>query len=159
MKELGPDAERVWKLIGDIGTCMLATHEAGIIRARPMAARPRDSENAVYFLTSARGDKDEEIEADSNVSLMFIEGGKYLVVTGRARVLNDRALIADLWTSADAAWWHDAQDPDIRAIEVTLADAQFWEGPHGVLGATAAVLTAMAGGGPILGDQRKVPLS
>src|SRR5689334_8813515 len=74
MRESGPDAAHVWKLMQDLGTCMLASLEHGVIRARPMTPRPRESENAVYFLTSARGDKDEEIEADDSVSLMFMDG-------------------------------------------------------------------------------------
>ena len=155
------DVSRVWKLMEDIGICMMASHDGSAIRARPMGARPREGGNVVYFLTSARGDKDNEIEADSAVSLMFAKpnAATFLVVTGRARVLNDRALIRDLWTSGDSTWWSDAEDADIRVIAVTPADAQFWEGPHGVLGTTASVLSAMAGNAPILGDQRKVKLS
>ncbi len=153
------DIERVWTLMREIGTCMLASHESGMIRARPMTARPQEEENAIYFLTSARGDKDEEIEANDGVCLTFHQGGKYLVVTGRARVLNDRLLIGELWAPPDAAWWRDREDPDIRAIEISPIDAQFWEGPHGIFGAAAMVLAATSHSRPILGGQRKVQLS
>ncbi len=159
MTELSPDAAHVWKLVQDMGTCMLASLEQKVIRARPMTPRPRASENAIYFLTSARGDKDDEIAADSSVSLMFMDGARQLVVTGQARVLNDRAMIRDLWINADAMWWSSADDPDIRVIQVTPADAQYWEGPHGMLGTAASVITAMSGGMPLMGEQRKVPLS
>ena len=152
-------AEKVWKLMQEIEICMLASLENGVIRGRPMHARPRESENAVYFLTAARGDKDDEIAADDSVSLMFAEGGKFLAVTGRARVLNDRPMIRELWTDADGLWWKNAEDPDIRVIELTPIDAQYWEGPHGVIGGAGAILTAMSGGMPSLGEQRKVPLS
>ena len=162
MTELGPDVERVWKLIDDIGVCMLASHDGDMIRARPLAARPHRESSLVYFLTSARGHKDDEIEADNSVCLCFAKPGsiQYLVVTGRARILNDRPLITRLWDNRiDSPWWTNADDPDIRAIEVTPIDAQFWEGPHGVIGTAASVLTAMAGQMPIAGDQRKVQLS
>jgi general stress protein 26 len=159
MKETGQGAERVWKLMDEIGTCMLASLEHGVIRGRPMSARPREGENAIYFLTSARGDKDDEIAADDAVSLMFVGADQYLTVTGHARVLNDRSLIRALWTNTDAIWWTDAEAPDIRAIEVTPVDAQFWQGPKGVFGAAATLVAAMSGGMPLLGEQRKVPLS
>jgi len=159
MTDLGPDAAHVWKLMQDMGTCMLASLEHGVIRARPMAARLRESENAIYFLTSARGDKDDEIAADDAVSLMFMDGARQLVVTGHARVLNDRAMIRNLWINSDAMWWTSADDPEIRVIEVAPIDAQYWEGPHGVLGTAAAVITAASGGMPSMGEQRKVALS
>lgn len=159
MKNLSADAGHVWKLMQDMGTCMLASLEHGVIRARPMRARPRESEHAIYFLTSARGDKDDEIAADDAVSLMFMDGAKQLVVTGHGRLLEDRAMIHDLWLDADGMWWKSADDPDIRVIEVTPVDAQYWEGPHGVFGTAAAVITAASGGMPSMGWQRKVPLS
>src|SRR5438876_687397 len=48
------DAPRVWKLMHDIEICMLASHDGGVIRSRPLRAFPREQEHAVYFLTLAR---------------------------------------------------------------------------------------------------------
>jgi hypothetical protein len=86
------DINRVWKLMEKIGICMLASKDGEKIRSRPMGAHPRQAENAIYFLTDARGHKDEEVMQDEHVCLSFAQpsDGKFLTVTGHARVLNDR---------------------------------------------------------------------
>lgn len=154
------DIRRVWKLMEKIGVCMLASRDGEQIRARPMRAHPRESENAIYFLTDARGHKDEEMRQDDHVCLSFAQpgDGKFLAVTGRARVRDDRALIRDLWDASAEAYWKGADDPGVRAIEVTPEDAQFWEGPHGVAATFAMVVAAATAGPPVMGDQRKVDL-
>ena len=152
------DIDRVWKLMKEIDLCMLASLDGETIRARPMSSHPRQAQNAIYFLTSETGHKDEEIAADESVCLSFSKGGKFLVVTGRARVLNDRALITDLWDTGASAYWEGPDDPKVRAIEVTPLDAQFWEGPHGVAATIMMVAAAATGAPPVPGDQRKVDL-
>lgn len=155
------DVARVWRLMESIGICMLASRDGEKIRARPMGAIPRSVENTIYFLTDQRGHKDEEVAGDNHVCLMFSKpgDGKFLTVTGRARVLDDRALIRDLWNSAAEAWWSGPEDPGVRVIEVTPEDAQFWEGPHGIAASVQMVIAAATSMPPVMGDQRKVDLS
>ncbi|MFZ2031153.1 MAG: pyridoxamine 5'-phosphate oxidase family protein [Vitreimonas sp.] len=154
------DVDRVWKLIDKIKICMLATREADKIRARPMSAIGRESENAVYFLTDAKGHKDEEIDQDGSVCLVFAkpDSGKFLSVSGKARVLEDRELIKSLWSTAAEAWWSGPEDPGIRIIEVTPEEAEFWEGPHGLVATIQMVIAASTSAPPVMGDQRKVDL-
>jgi general stress protein 26 len=154
------DINRVWKLMEKIGICMLASKDGEKIRSRPMGAHPRQAENAIYFLTDARGHKDEEVMQDEHVCLSFAQpsDGKFLTVTGHARVLNDRALIKDLWDASAEAYWSGSDDPGVRAIEVTPEDAQFWEGPHGVVATFQMIAAAATAGAPVIGDQRKVDL-
>jgi general stress protein 26 len=73
-------------------------------------------------------------------------------------VLEDRALIRELWTTAAEAWWDGPDDPGVSVIEVTPIDAQFWEGPHGLAASVAMMVAAATSGPPVLGDQRKVDL-
>jgi general stress protein 26 len=154
------DVDRVWKLIEKIDICMFATHDGETIRARPMSSIPRQAENAVYFLTDVKGHKDEEVENDQSVSLLYAKpgDGKFLAVTGRGRVMNDRALIKDLWNTGAEAWWSGPDDPSVRVIEVTPQDAELWEGPHGVVATVQMVIAAATSMPPVLGDQRKVDM-
>jgi len=154
------DVKRVWTLMEQIGVCMLASRDDEKIRARPMGATPKQEANAIYFLTSAEGHKDEELAADDHVCLSFANpsDGKFLVVTGRARVLDDRALIHELWTTEAQAWWEGPEDPRVRVIEVTPDDAQFWEGPHGLVATVQMVIAAATAAPPVLGEQRKVDM-
>lgn len=154
------DIDRAWRLMEKIGICMFASRDGELIRARPMSSIPREAENAVYFLTDTEGHKESEIAADDSVSLIYSEPnhGKFLTVTGRARVLNDRALIAELWNKDAEAFWEGKDDPRVRAIEVTPIDAQFWEGPHGVVATVQMAIAAATALSPVLGEQRKVDL-
>lgn len=159
-KSEADDIARVWRLIEKIDICMFTSRDGENLRARPMSAHPRESENAVYFLTDVRGHKDQELERDEHVCLSFAQpsDGKFLAVTGRARVLEDRALIRDLWDTDAEAYWKGPDDPGVRVIEVTPEDAQFWEGPHGVVATVQMVIAAATAAPPVLGDQRKVDL-
>jgi general stress protein 26 len=151
---------RVWTLIDKIGICMLATHDGKRIRARPMSAVGRETENAVYFLTDVKGGKDDQIDRDGDVTLIFAkpDSGKFMSVSGAARVLEDRALIKELWSTAADAFWDGPEDTSIRVIEVTPAEAEFWEGPHGLVATVQMVIAAATAMPPVLGDQRKVDL-
>ncbi len=93
------DVSKVWDLMEDISLCMLVTREGDVMHARPMQARPREAELAIYFLSDADSHKSDEIGDHSQVCLTFAKlgGGKFLSVSGTARVLNDRALISALW--------------------------------------------------------------
>ena len=154
------DIDRVWKLIDKIKICMLATRAGETIRARPMSAIARTSANAIYFLTDAEGHKDDQIDQNGAVCLVFAkpDSGKFLSVNGRARVLDDRALIKNLWSVAAEAWWPGPEDPSIRVIEVTPEEAEFWEGPHGLVATIQMVIAASTAAPPVMGDQRKVDL-
>lgn len=154
------DVDRVWKLMEKIGVCMFTSKEGERLRARPMGAKPRKDRHVIYFLTDERGHKDNQVAQDDHVCLSFSEpgNGKFLAVSGRARVLNDRELIRELWDTAAEAWWSSADDPLVRVIEVTPEDAQFWEGPHGIVATFAMVVAAATSAPPLMGDHREVDM-
>ncbi|MBX3429860.1 MAG: pyridoxamine 5'-phosphate oxidase family protein [Hyphomonadaceae bacterium] len=154
------DVDRVWKLMEKIGVCMMASKDGDKIRSRPMGARPNKAHNVIYFLTDVRGHKDEEIHGDHHVCLSFAEPaeGKFLTISGEARVLNDRELIRELWDTAAEAWWSGPNDPVVRAIRVTPHEAQFWEGPHGIVATFGMAVAAATSAPPLLGEHRKVDL-
>jgi general stress protein 26 len=152
------DIAHVWKMIADIDICMLSTLDNGVIRARPMSSHPREEENAVYFLTDISGHKDEEIDQESEVGLAYQKSGKWLAISGSARVLNDRALIAKIWDKDAEAWWEGPEDPRIRVLEVTPRDAQFWEGPGNVIGKIVMLAAVIVGKPPEIGENKKVDL-
>src|SRR4051812_48895859 len=114
------DNDRVWELTKKIPICMLSTWTGQELRARPMDARSRPEENTIYFLTDARHHKDDEIEKYPQVMLAFADhsANKFLSLSGRAVVSNDRAKIKELWEPTAQAWWKDENDPNIRVLKV-----------------------------------------
>lgn len=154
------DVDRAWELMKKISMCMLATRDGSEIRARPMAAYVRPEEHIVYFLTDARRHKDAEIKQDPNVCLAFADAAsqKYVSVTGRAQVSNDRAKIKELWSTPAKAWWDSADDPNIRVLKVTPNDAEYWDSPGTVVSYIKMAAAAATGTRPDLGENRKVAI-
>jgi general stress protein 26 len=152
------DVDRVWELMDTISICMLTTHDGEKIRSRPMAAFVRRDEDRVYFLTDASHHNDDEIADNPNVGLAFADGQKFVSVTGRATVSNDRAKIKDLWGVHAKAWWDSPEDPNIRLLTVTPDDAEFWEGPGKIVGTIKMVAAAATGSRPDYGTNRKVTM-
>ena len=154
------DADRVWELMKKITFCMLTTRDGDQIRSRPMAAYVRPEEDTVYFLTDARRHKDDEIRQFPNVCLAFADAGsqKYVSVTGRAQVSNDRQKIKELWGTSAKAWWDSPDDPNIRVLKVAPNDAEYWDSPGTVVSYVKMAVAAVTGGRPDIGENRKVSL-
>ena len=160
MSEMDP-VGKVWKLMADISTVMLVTHADGEdLRARPMAARVEEEENAIYFFTDAQAPKDQEIAHDSAVCLTFADNlrTRYVSLTGVAEVFADVGLAERLWRTADKTYFSDYTDPRLRVIRVTPARAEYWEG-SGLLATVVSLLSAGAKGErPKLGENEKVAM-
>jgi general stress protein 26 len=154
------DLDRAWDLMKKIGFAMLVTRDGGKLRARPMSAYLARDENAIYFLTDARHHKDEEIARDPQVNLSFADAGsqKYVSLTGTAVVSNDRGKIRELFSTPAKAWWDSAEDPNIRLLQVTPDDAEFWDSPGTVVSYVKMAAAAVTGSRPDLGDNRKVAM-
>ena len=76
--------DRVWEVVGKVGVCMMTTHFADGLRARPLEARADRDENVIWFLSDRRGAKDDEIEAYPSICLTFIDPKEkvYLSISG-----------------------------------------------------------------------------
>ena len=156
-------ADRVWTLMKEIGVAMVVTHNArgDELRARPMAARPDIEGNAIYFLTDAAAPKDGEVDRNPNICLAFsdIKGQKYVSVTGRGEMSDDRARIKRFWSISDKAFWPDADDPAIRLLRVAPEEAEYWEGTGLIVSSVRMVASAITGARADLGANEKVNLS
>src|SRR6266568_714752 len=125
------DIDRVWDIIEKVGVCMLTTQFAGGLRARPLEARPDREAGLIFFVTDIRSHKEDEIEAEHDVCLVFIDAGEkaYLSITARAEVLHDHAKAVEIWKTTDNAWWQGPQDPNVCVLRVRPVTAELWDGP------------------------------
>ena len=119
--------EAFWKLVDDFDTCMVVTRDGGRMRARPMAPRVSQERREILFLTDRNSHKVDEIEADNDVALTFSKHGKYVSVSGRARMSGDRALVAQIWDSEAEAWMPQGkEDPSVVVLVVDPDAAELW---------------------------------
>jgi general stress protein 26 len=153
------ELDRIWEIVGGTHICMFVTHGENGLRGRPLDARPDRGEGTIYFLTDIRGSKDDEIEEDSHVCLVFVDpkAKAYLSVTGKASIAKDDALARKYWRKNDEAWWPGRErDPNLRVIRFIPAFAELWDGPADPkVAAREFKIARETGIKPNLGENRK----
>lgn len=152
---------KVWKMMQDIGICMLVTKTGNGLRSRPVAAHPQEDVSSIYVLTDVRGHKDEEIESDSDVCLTFADPGDnaYVSLTGRATVAYDRDKIKELWNVFAKAWWSGPDDPNIRLLKIQPQSAEYWDSPGKIVAGAIMAFKAITGAeNKNPGENRKVAM-
>lgn len=159
-KEHDDHVERIWELAKRIGIAMFVTWDGEQQRARPLAATVEKDEGAIYFLTDVNGEKDEQIAEFPHVSVSFADHkhSKFVAISGRAVVSNDRARIKELWTPFAKAWWDSPEDPAIRVIKVIPQDAELWDSPGRIVTTISMLAAAVTGRAPKIGENAKVVL-
>jgi general stress protein 26 len=144
----GPEAlARLKELVEDIDLTMLTTRDdAGHLVSRPMSTREVDEAGNIWFFTSDRSKKVDEVEADHDVGLSYLDGKgmRFVSVAGSARVVHDRAQMERLYSPSLDIWFEDGLDtPDIALLRVAIREAEFWEPAHGKLVVAAGMLKAL----------------
>ena len=82
----------------------------------------------------------------------------YLSITGRAAVIRDRAIAAQIWKKTDDVWWPGGpDDPNVRVLEFHPRTAELWDGPaSSAVAAFEFAKARITGEKPKLGENRKV---
>ena len=152
--------DRIWELADKIDICMFTTWDGERQRSRPLSARVFRQDHAIHFLVDQEGHKNEQVEKFPYVSMAWVDSGghKDAVISGKAKLSNDRAKIAELWSDWDKAWWDDASDPAIRLLTVTPEDGELWDSPNTIVATAKMALAAVTGNAPDMGDNAKVNL-
>ena len=159
-KEHDEHVERIWELAKRIGIAMFVTWDGKEQRARPLAATVEKDEGAIYFLTDVNGEKDQQIAEFPHVSVSFADHkhAKFVALSGKATVSNDRPKIRELWNPFAKAWWDSPEDPAIRVIKVVPQDAELWDSPGRIVTTISMLAAAVTGRTPKIGENAKVVL-
>ena len=150
-------------LIEKIEFAMMTTIDTdGVLRSRPMATQKTEIDGDLYFFTSDKTHKAEEIERDNRVNLSFAEprDNVYVSVSGTASISHDRAKMEELWNPALKAWFPDGLDtPGICLLKVNVEQGEYWDSPSSTLvhavGFVKALVTGKRADG---GENEKINL-
>ena len=150
--------DRVWEIAEKTDFCMFVTWDGHRQQARPLSSRVFRDEHAIYFLVSASGHKNEQVEQFTVVNLSYADTKKmnFVSLSGSAEVSNDRIKIRELWSAFDKAWWENADDPDIRLITVTPERAELWDSPGRLIALSTMLTSALTGKKLDFGDNATV---
>ncbi|MBH0239029.1 pyridoxamine 5'-phosphate oxidase family protein [Methylobrevis albus] len=152
--------DRAWELAKDIKIAMFNTWNGKVLHSRPMDASVERDNGAVYFLTDVDSYKVDELAEHPQATLAFANASsyKFVTMTGRAAVSNDRAKIKEIFTPDTKAWWDSEDDPRIRLITFTPDDAEIWDSPGVIVSSVKMLAAAVTGAKPKFGDHAKVAI-
>jgi general stress protein 26 len=160
MSTSNEDKTKVFDLVKDIKMAMLATvSPEGRMHARPMASIQKDFDGALWFMSREHSLKVDEIEARPDVLLAYSHPGRqhYVSITGKARVVRDRAKINELWTEADRVWFPKGpDDPELTLLAVDIEQAEYWDAPSSAMIHAYGYLKARLAGESPDGGENKI---
>jgi general stress protein 26 len=130
-KELSEDDKRqqLGKLMSEFKTAMLVTRtDDGHMRARPLSIAGSREDGALCFSTAVESPKVHELDADPRVNVVMQDGRHFVSLSGVASVVDDRALIDQLWSESWKVWFPKGKDdPSLRIVAVEPVEAAYWD--------------------------------
>ncbi|PXY40471.1 general stress protein [Flavobacterium cheongpyeongense] len=122
-------------LVKDINVAVFVTELTKMpLQSRPMNVQDIDDQGNLWFISSARSNKNFEILKDDHVQLFFANNSssQYISIYGTATIYKDQQIIDELWTPVARAWFEEGQkDPAVTVIKVTPSDAYYWDTKDG----------------------------
>lgn len=148
----GPEAvKKLQDLAEDAGSCFFCTklQARRPFDARPMAIQKVDDRGHFWFMSDKASLKNQELEQDPHVQLLFSKSGYngFVSVFGTAIISQDKEKIKELWTPQAKIWFQGGvDDPAISLIEVTPMEGYYWDTKHNGLVAFAKMAASLVTG-------------
>lgn len=151
-------------LIKDVRIAMLTTvAKDGSLHSRPMAVQQVEFDGDLWFFTGEDTLKSHEIADDSHVNVACADPSSqtYVSVSGRARLVHDRAKIEELWNPMYKAWFPKGlDDPQLALLKIEVDSAEYWDAPSSTVAHIAGFIKAVATGQPAtkIGENQRLEL-
>lgn len=144
--------DKIKEIAKSASSCFFCTKIATgkAIETRPMSPQKIDDQGNFWFLSASDSHKNEQIQEDPAVQLMFQGSAHsdFLTLYGQATISTDKQKIDELWDPILKVWFTEGKDdPRITVIKFTPADGYYWDNKHG--NAIAMIKTAF---GAIIGQ-------
>jgi general stress protein 26 len=149
--------------IKGIKSAMLTTVSAdGALHSRPMVTQDVECDGTLWFFTDADTPKAGDVARERQVCLTYIrpDDKLWVSISGTARLIHDQAMMQALWRPTLAAWFPQGlHDPHLALLEVTITNAEYWEGPNAVATALSALRGAITGQQKPLTEEKRLDLA
>jgi general stress protein 26 len=120
---------KVWNLIKNYRSALLVTLKSdGSFDSRPMGCLQRRFDGALWFITFHETSKLSQIGADERV-LVSYAGPRYEYVSifGKPRLIEDKAMIGELWKEGLRVWFPNGpDDSELALIAIDVEAARYW---------------------------------
>jgi len=140
--------KKISELIKDIKIAMLMTEDAGgDFHSRPMMTQENEFDGDLWFFAGQTSDKVKEIEKKPAVNVVYVHGGKYISIAGKADIVTDVKKKKELWNETLRVWFETGpESPEVVLIRVDSKTAQYWDTPDGVIGYVADMVKVLLTG-------------
>jgi general stress protein 26 len=155
--------EKLRELMKGIDIAMFTTvDEDGTLRSRPMGTQEAEFDGDLWFITSVDTAKVPEIRREKQVNVSYADPGghRYVSVSGKATVIDDKAKVDEFWSPIYKAYFPEGKDdPKLRVIKVSVEKAEYWDSPGGIIPTVIGFARAMLGDeNADLGENEKLNL-
>jgi len=155
--------QKLWGMMRSISFAMLTTEDDDNLRARPMVAAQSEFDGTLWFFTRASSHKVDEVQQDQRVGVTYADPSKqdYVSLSGKARLVRDKAAIAAHWGESMRTWFPKGKDdPDIALLKVDVSMAEYWDAPNNTMvHAYGYVKAVVTGQPPHPGENEKIRLA
>jgi general stress protein 26 len=123
------ERQKLEKIFGHFDNAMLVTTgQDDMIHARPMRIVERADDFELWFLTSRRSGKVDELQGDLRAAVIVQGDGEYACLSGMASATDDRDTRHRLWSAFMTPWFPDGPDsPDLVAIRFVPSEGTYWD--------------------------------
>mgnify|MGYP000518502371 CR=1 FL=1 len=153
---------KIKEMVEDIDFAMMATHlSKHPIHTIPMSTKKVDDEGAIWFLSGKDSTHNSNIETDSRVQLLYSKPGsmQFLTLYGRAYITTEHSILKELYSQSDDMWFDGLEDPNLTAICVNPAEANYWDSKHNRLATIFKMgIATVTGENPEIGQSGKIVL-
>ena len=145
------DFQKLREMIKDIDFCMLTTvDENNDLHGRPMSLNSEvDQEGNLWFFTSSESHKVSELTRTPkcNVSFSDPDNSRFVSITGKAELVQERGKIEELWKPELKAWFPEGTDqPDLALLRIGIEKAEYWDSPSSKVAQVVSFVSALVKG-------------
>jgi len=122
---------RLADLIRNIRVAMLVTTSpSGSLHGRPMIALQDLRDDCLWFFVHADDPKVREVARDPRVNVSFADAAasRFVSISGRAALVEDRSKLQELWEPSLRTWFpHELKETGLALLQVEIEQAEFWD--------------------------------
>ena len=121
--------ENFFGLMDRFDHLMLTTRTPdGAMRSRPMAIAKRRADGVIYLVTGLDTGKIEEIVASPQICATMQGHQRFLSISGKAEIIQDQALLEEIWEPAWSLWFPQGfDDPAVALIKLSPTNGEYWD--------------------------------
>ena len=130
MSDPTQDRRKIQDLIRQAHSALLVTiRQDGQLDSRPMGCLQTAFDDTLWFLTFRHSLKIQEISRDDRVLVSYAKPSdyEYVSLSGRAKLVEDRQKLEQLWFEGLRVWFPNGPtDPELAVLAVEVNEAKYW---------------------------------